>query len=297
MPEPHTHMLLWLVPLALTSALVVTALVYLRGWVCLRKAFPNLVPSWRLAAFMSGLASVWIAVGSQLATLDHRSLTIHMMKHLVLMTVAAPLILAGAPAFPLVCGLPKVFIKSHRPLAGVPAQWFERCLRHPELSWLAGTVAVIGWHLPIAFQFAMRSPGMHFLEDVSFLVGGLLFWLPIVQSSPSAMRPPRRWSMALYLFLAMLPCDILSAFLTFCNRLVYPSYLSTKHLFGMSPLQDQEYAGALMWVWVTFAYLIPAVVITMQILSPSNLRSQKPIQVALHESVGRPRNGAEAEVL
>jgi cytochrome c oxidase assembly factor CtaG len=289
-------MLSWSLPLAITSALVVTALVYLRGWLCLRTAFPNLIPGWRLAAFMSGLFSVWTAVGSPLATLDHQSLTIHMMKHLLLMTVAAPLLLAGAPLFPVVCGLPKLFIKSHPPLASLLARWLERCLRHPVLYWLAGTAAVIGWHLPGAFQLGMRSHWVHNFEDMCFLLAGLLFWWPIVQSSPSATRSPR-WSMALYLFLATLPCDILSAFLVFCNRLVYPFYLSTPQLFSLPPLQDQECAGALMWVWVTFAYLIPAVAITVQILSPSNTQSQRPMQAARDRAAGRSLNGAEAEVL
>ncbi len=271
-------MLSWSLPLAITSTLVVvTVLVYLRGWLCLRNAFPNLIPGWRLAAFMSGLVSVWTAAGSPLATLDHQSLTIHMMKHLLLMTVAAPLILAGTPALPLVCGLPKLFVRSHPPLASRPARWLERCLMHPVVCWLAGTAAVIGWHLPVAFQLGMRSHWVHSLEDMCFLVAGLLFWLPIVHSSPGAAP---RWSMPLYLFLATLPCDILSAFLVFCNRLVYPFYLSTPQLFSLSPLQDQECAGALMWVWVTFAYLIPAVAITVQILSPSNTQLQRPMQAA-----------------
>jgi putative membrane protein len=296
MSEAHAHLQSWSLPLAITSAVVVTALVYFRGWLCLRNAFPNLIPGWRLAAFMSGLFSVWAAVASPLATLDHQSLTTHMMKHLLLMTVAAPLILGGAPAFPLVCGLPKLFIKSHPPLASLPARWLERGLTHPELCWLAGTAAVIGWHIPAAFQLGMRSPLVHNLEDVCFLLSGLLFWRPIVQSSPSATRSPR-WSMALYLFLATLPCDILSAFLVFCNRLVYPFYLSTPQLFSLPPLQDQECAGALMWVWVTFAYLVPAVAITVQILSPSNTQSQRPMQAALHNAAGRSLNGAEAEVL
>jgi putative membrane protein len=296
MSEPHAHMQAWPVPLAVTFSLLVTALVYLRGWLSLRSAFPNLIAGWRLAVFMTGLLSVWTAVASPLATLDHQSLTIHMMKHLLLMTVAAPLILAGAPAFPLVCGVPKLFIRTRRPLASLPGRWLERCLRHPVLCWLAGTVAVIGWHLPVAFQSGMRSHGMHILEDVSFLMAGLLFWWPIVQSSPSAARSPR-WSMALYLFLATLPCDILSAFLVFSNRLVYPFYLSTPQLFGLLPLEDQECAGALMWVWVTFAYLIPAVAITVQMLSPSNTQSQRLIQAVAHEVAGRSPNGAEAEVL
>ena len=259
--------------------MVVTALVYLRGWLSLRKAFPTLIAGWRLAAFMSGLVAVWTAVASPLATLDHQSLTMHMMKHLVLMTVAAPLILAGAPVFPLMCGLPKLFIKIHPALANLPARGIGRYLTKPAVCWLAGTVAVIGWHFPAAFQLGMRSHWVHTAEDVCFLIAGLLFWWPVVPSSPGAPKSPR-WSMPLYLFLATVPCDILSAFLVFCNRLVYPFYRSTSQLFSLPPLQDQECAGALMWVWITLAYLIPAVVITMQILSPSNTQPQRAMQAA-----------------
>src|SRR5260370_4196703 len=171
----------WLIPLTITSALLVMAFIYLRGWLSLRNAFPNLIPGWRLAAFMSGLFAVWAVVASPLATLDHQSLTIHMMKHLLLMTVAAPLVLAGVPVFPLVCGLPKLFIKSHPPLASLPARWLERCLMHPVLYWLAGTAARIGWHLPVAFQVGIRSPWGHDLGDISFLFARLLFCLPTDQ--------------------------------------------------------------------------------------------------------------------
>ncbi|HEY6763233.1 MAG TPA: cytochrome c oxidase assembly protein [Candidatus Sulfotelmatobacter sp.] len=294
MSQPHAQVMSCLVVLAITSVLVVTALIYWRGWISLRNAFPNLIPAWRLASFMSGLVLVWTAVGSPLATLDHHSLTIHMLKHLLLMTVAAPLVLAGSPAFPLTCGLPKVFIHKHRFLPTPFARGLRSDFTNPVLCWLAGTVAVIGWHLPVAFQLGMRSHWVHSIEDGSFLMAGLLFWSPIVQSSPSATRSPR-WFIALYLFLATLPCDILSAFLVFCNRLVYPFYLSTPQLFSLAPLEDQECAGALMWVWVTFAYLIPAVSITVQMLSPSN--SQGVIQAASYIEAGHSRNNAEAEVL
>jgi putative membrane protein len=288
----HAHMQSS-IPLAIASALaVVTALVYLRGWLSLRNAFPTLIPGWRLAAFMSGLLSLWAALASPLATLDHQSLTMHMIKHLLLMTVAAPLVLAGAPVFPLVCGLPKLFIKTHPPLDRPPVRWLEQCFKNPVSCWLAGTAAVIGWHVPVAFQLGMRSQWAHSLEDLCFLIAGLLFWWPVVQSLPTATRSPRL-SIALYLFLATLPCDILSAFLVFCNRLVYPFYLSKPQLFSLSPLQEQECAGALMWVWVTFAYLIPAVVITMQVLSPSNTQWQEAGRAARHEIAGQQLNGAE----
>jgi putative membrane protein len=294
MSQPHAQVMSCLVVLAITSTLALTALIYWRGWISLRNAFPNLIPAWRLASFMSGLVLVWTAVGTPLATLDHHSLTIHMLKHLLLMTVAAPLVLAGSPAFPLTCGLPKLLIPKHRLLATPLARVLRSGFTNPVLCWLAGAVAVIGWHLPVAFQLGMRSRWVHSIEDGSFLMAGLLFWSPIVQSSPSAMRSSR-WSMALYLFLATLPCDILSAFLVFCNRLVYPFYLSTPQLFSLAPLEDQECAGALMWVWVTFAYLIPAVAITVQMLAPSN--SQEVIQSASHIEAGHSRNGAEAGVL
>lgn len=278
MSDANTPMQSWMIPLAIAFVLIVVAAVYLRGWLALRNASPKLIAAWRLPMFMSGLVVVGIAVASPLATLDHQSLTIHMMKHLLLMTVAAPLILAGTPASPLMYGLPKLFIKDYPPVASLPAQWLGNCLPHPAVCWLAGTAAVIVWHIPGAFQSGMRFHWVHELEDVSFLLAGIFFWGPIMQSL-SAPRLPR-WSMALYLFLATLPCDILSAFLVFCGRPVYSSYLSTTQLFSFSPLQDQECAGAMMWVWVTFAYLIPAVVIAVGILSPSNMYAQRPVQAA-----------------
>jgi cytochrome c oxidase assembly factor CtaG len=293
--EPHAHMQPLSLLLAVAFALVVTALSYLRGWLHLRNALPNLIPVWRLVAFMCGLVSVWTAVASPLATLDHQSLTIHMVKHLLLMTVAAPLVLAGAPVVVLQNWMSRCFIQNHLLLGSLPAGSFERCLTHPVLCWLVGTSAVIGWHLPVAFELAMRSHWIHAVEDGCFLLAGLLFWWPVLRPASSGAAP--RWSMALYLFLATLPCDLLSAFLAFCNRPVYPCYLSTTQLFSLSPLQDQECAGALMWVWVTFAYLIPAVAITMQILSPPNKSSHEPAQLAWRLLAAQTLNGSEAEVI
>jgi putative membrane protein len=282
--------------LAVAFALVVTALFYLGGWLYLRNALPNLIPVWRLVAFICGLVSVWTAVASPLlATVDHQSLTIHMVKHLLLMTVAAPLVLAGAPVVVLQSWMSRCFIENNVPLGSVPTGSIERCLTHPVLCWLVGTSAVIGWHLPVAFDLAMRSHWIHGAEDGCFLLAGLLFWWPVLRPSSSGAAP--RWSMALYLFLATLPCDLLSAFLAFCDRPVYPCYLSTTQLFSLSPLQDQQCAGALMWVWVTFAYLIPAVAITVQILSPPNQRSHKPAQLAWRSLAAQPLNGSEAEVI
>jgi cytochrome c oxidase assembly factor CtaG len=218
---------------------------------------------------MSGVLSLWVAMASPLALLDHQLLTVHMVQHLLLMTVAAPLILLGAPAIALLQSLPQTFRRGvlapllRRP----PVHAMGRFITDPAFCWLASTATVIGWHVPALFQLGMQSEGWHKVEHASFLAAGLLFWWPVVQPWPSLARWPR-WSVPLYLFLATLPCDALSAFLTFCNRVVYPHYLSAHRLFDISPLRDQESAGALMWVWVTFAYLVPAAVVTIQMLSP-----------------------------
>jgi cytochrome c oxidase assembly factor CtaG len=113
----------------------------------------------------------------------------------------------------------------------------------------------------------MQSEGWHEVEHACFFAAGILFWWPVIQPWPSLARWPQ-WGVPVYLFLATLPCDALSAFLTFCDRVVYPHYLSAPLLFDVSPIADQECAGALMWVCVTFAYLAPAVVVTIQMLTP-----------------------------
>lgn len=275
--ELHAHVEAWSFPLLITCALTLVALIYLRGWFRLRNDFQNTIPAWRLSAFMSGLFFLWIVVGSPLSAFDHDSLTVHMINHLTLMTVVAPLILAGAPSRPLLRGLrvwlgrsAHDFFTRNRQL-----QRFERLLRHPIFCWLFATATVIGWHIPAVFHLAVRSYRWHDLEYTCFILAGLLFWLPMIRPVTNARQWPR-WSTPVYLFLATLPCDILSAFLVFCGRVVYPSYVSANRLFNFSTLQDQECAGALMWVCVTFAYLLPAGVVTVQMLSPACPDSNQP---------------------
>jgi len=273
--ELHGGLHSWSPPIVVTLALIVVTLFYLRGWCRLRSALPHVLSVWRLAAFMSGVFSLWAAVASPLAVLDHQLLTAHMVQHLLLMTVAAPLILVGAPPVALLYGLPQRFVPSvlDRFLQLPPLKTVGRILTHPVSCWLSSTATMIGWHVPAMFEIGMRSEGWHAAEHACFFMAGLLFWWPVIQPWPSLARWPG-WAVPLYLFLATLPCDALSAFLTFCNRVVYPHYLSAHRLLDISPIGDQECAGALMWVCVTFAYLLPAVVITIQMLSPERRTSK-----------------------
>ena len=207
--------------IVLISAL--TAFLYFRGWIWLRRSSPVLFPVWRLVAFLSGLLVILLAVSSPLGVLDHQLLTAHMVKHLLLMVVGAPLILFG----------------TGQPILRELPNWFT-----------------------------------HTIEDLSFICAGLLFWKPIITRQANGANTAQ-WLLVVYLFLATVPCDILSAFLAFCGRVLYPHYLSSSQTFSLSALQDQECAGALMWVTVTFAYLIPAVLITANILSTDGVHFQK----------------------
>jgi putative membrane protein len=270
--SPHVHCMLD-VPATLSMALV--ALVYVRGWLRLRRGFPRTVAVRRLGAFMVGLASVWIAVGSPLTAFHHELLTVHMVQHVVLMAVAPPLMLMGAPALPLQYGVPwKAARRTLRQVIGsYTAQSMRRLLTHPVVCWLAPVAALIGWHVPAVFELGVHSTGWHDVQAATFLVTGLLFWLPVVHWRANLVRG---WMIPVYLFAATLPCDAVSAFLVFCGRVVYPSYLSGSRLWNISPLGDQELAGALMWVAVTLIYVGPAIAITMQLLAPRATRLQDP---------------------
>ena len=261
-------------PISITLVLISLVFVHLRGWHQLRDARPTL-SVWCPVTFVSGIVLLWVVVASPLRALDHQLLTAHMAQHLLLMNAAAPLILLGVPGLALLHGLPQRFIRGFPAtlLESPPVEALGRAVTHPVFCWLASTAVVIGWHVPAVFEVGMRSAGWHEAEQASFFAAGLLFWWPVVQPGPS-LEGWSRWRIPLYLFLATLPCDALSAFLAFCNRVVYSHYQSVDRLFELSPLGDQECAGALMWVFVTFAYLAPAAVVTIQLLSPRSRASQ-----------------------
>jgi putative membrane protein len=251
-----------------SSALIFAAFFYLRSWPGVRRQDHSSVESWRAGSFLLGLLSIWIAAASPLAALDHEMLTAHMVQHLLLMTLAPPLILLGLPRKPLAHHLLLRFLQAvGRPLRSEPVQQFASVVTHPAICWLAAAGTLVVWHIPSVFMLGLRSQMWHGAEQASFLATGLLFWSPVVRPLQNSLKWPES-SILLYLFLATLPCDILSGFLVFCDRAVYPVFLSSPRSFGLSALEDQQCAGALMWTCVTVVYLIAGAVFTARLLSP-----------------------------
>jgi putative membrane protein len=264
----------------LTFIIVFLALVYIRGWRQLHQISADVIAPWQASSFFLGLFLIGVAVASPIAALDHELLTAHMVQHLLLMTLAPPLIWLGAPLKPLLHGLPRQFARGivvpmfRRPLL----KQLGRALAQPKFCWLAAAAVLVGWHIPALFALGMQSEVWHAIEQASFLAAGLLFWWPVVQPWPSVSMPD--WSIIVYLFLATLPCDILSGFLVFCDRVVYSAYSSSPQPFGFSALGDQECAGALMWTCVTIVYLVAGSIISTQLLSPQHFRKDKELTVA-----------------
>jgi len=277
-PEAQSILKEWSPPTTINVVICLTSLFYLRGWFSLRRSSPALLPASRLAAFLAGMFALWIAIGSPLSAFDEVSLTIHMVQHILLMLVIPPLVLLGAPSLPLLHGLPQWFVRTTLGplLRWPPLRSLGKFLTHPLVCWILAAVALIAWHVPSAFELALRSDSWHEVEHACFLSTSILFWWPVVQPFPSEARWPR-WSVPLYLFLGTFPGGALGAFLAFCDRVLYPSYNEAPSIFGITALQDQIFAGALMWVFGLFVCAIPAVFITLKLLSPRVIHPASPL--------------------
>jgi cytochrome c oxidase assembly factor CtaG len=266
---PHTHHAavesFWA-----SAVLILAALIYVRGWIRIRRLERDSVGGWRAASFFLGLFLIWLAIASPVAALDHQLLTVHMVQHLLLMTLAPPFIWLGAPSKPLAHALPHRFVAFLAPISRwAPMKRLGKILANPTFCWLVASGTLIGWHIPSLFALGLRSEVWHGIEQASFLISGILFWWPVIRPWPTGSNWSE-WSILLYLFLATLPCDILSGFLVFCERVVYPVYFSAPHQLAFSALADQQCAGALMWTCVTVVYLVAGTIVAARLLSPQN---------------------------
>jgi cytochrome c oxidase assembly factor CtaG len=235
----------WSLRPGFACGLIAFALVYARGWRRLR------MPRGRLYATAGGLGALVLAIASPVDALARFLLSAHMVQHLLLLTVAPPLLLYGAPAralgpFLVGSGLLRLGRAMSRPLGGV----------------VALSAATWGWHLPRGYELALRSPAWHQVEHACFFGAAMLFWWPVVE----ARRP--RWSLLPCLLLVDAQNTALSALLVFSDRVLYASYASVPRLFGLSALDDQNIAGVIMWVPGSFVFLGTAIVLCVRWLSP-----------------------------
>jgi putative membrane protein len=254
-------------PVFLTVAVFLCAALYTSGWYAIRKTRRALFPVWRLAAFLLGLAILWLSIGSPLDGLADAVLSAHMIEHLLLMSFVPPLLLLGLPVVPLLRGLPHgIVVVLLGPLLRLGSlRRLLHLLTLPVAAWFAMNVTFLAWHVPPAYDFALAHEHWHEFEHICFLGSSILFWYPIMRPWPIAALNPG-WFILPYLIAADLVNTALSAFLAFCDRPVYKYYLTQPNPFHLSPLSDQRIGAVIMWVIGSLVFLVPAAFVTLRLL-------------------------------
>lgn len=264
----------WSLPVWLTGSIVLTAVIYLRGWLAIRKTRPQQFRSRRPASFLAGLTVLWLAIGSPMDGFADALLSAHMIEHLLLMSVVPPLLLYGLPVVPLLRGLPAPF---RRVVLGPlirkkPLRRFFHWLVMPVVAWLTMNIAFLAWHIPGAYDFALEHEGWHDVEHLCFLFSSLLFWWCVIRPWPSGDRK-QGWGILLFLVSADIVNTLLSAFLAFCGRPVYVYYLDHPNPFQVSPVDDQVLGAAIMWVLGSVIFLVPAMLLTLNLAGMGRTRT------------------------
>jgi putative membrane protein len=202
-------------------------------------------------AFALGETALIIALVSPVDPLGETLLSAHMAQHALLVAVAPPLLLLGKPGVAFAWALPasrrRGFLLSTgwRWLAG-----FGEALSRPLPAAVLHGLTLWFWHAPAAFDAAVASYGVHALEHASFGTA-VLFWRAVLNAR-SSQRAGRALGAA---FATLIHGGLLGALITMAPYPLYSSYLDHTELWGLSPLEDQQVAGLLMWVPMGVIYL------------------------------------------
>jgi putative copper resistance protein D len=243
----------WRLDWLLLAALGVSAIAWLllvRGVAVRHPAHRH--PRWRTAAVLTGLATLALALLSPIEAYEGSLFSVHMLQHMVLELVAAPLLLLGAPAtLALRAASPGV----RRALLSILHSRLVAAVSFPLLAWIAFAAVNWGWHFSGLYNEALENPGLHDLQHLSFLLAALLFWWPVIGADPSRWRLPYPVRL-FYLFLAMPQNSFLGVALMSAPQVLYPHYLSNLRTWGPSPLVDQNVGGMLMWVGGDVVFLL-----------------------------------------
>jgi putative membrane protein len=215
---------------------------------------------WRAVAFWSGLATILLALDTPVETLARQLFWAHMTQHLLLIMVAAPLLVVGAPWLQIWRGLP---LSIRRPIA-------RTAVKHPLLAgprrafaWLSAPIGAFVlstanlwfWHWPAAYDLTLRNHAVHHLEHGLFLGLGILFWAQVIDQYPFHARLSQ-FSRAVYVFGGTTASWALAAVLAFATTPFYAYAALPWRPGGISALTDQQFGAGIMWVPGSITYSI-----------------------------------------
>lgn len=248
-PEPPTFpgvLLDWSFDPTIVLPLLLAGTLYLQAVRRVDAAHPgNPVPASRTVAFLGGLVAIEIALQSPIEHYDTTLFADHMVQHILLMFVAAPLIALGAPITLLLRAVP-ADVRTRIVLPILHSR-IVRVVSFPVVTWCLFTAVMWGTHFSPWFDLALEDPFVHQLEHAAFFGAALLFWWPVVGLDPSPWRLPYPVRV-LYTFLQMPQNTFLSLAIFSAGAPLYAHYATVARSWGPTPLADQQAAGAIMWV-------------------------------------------------
>lgn len=212
----------------------------------------------RAASFAAGVAVIMLALASPLDAMADALFSAHMVQHLLLILIAAPLLVVGAPSLPAVWALPR---RSRRAVGS----WWHRAVAlrsivhvftSPGAAFVLHFVALWFWHMPAPYQAALHSPALHGLEHASFLGTAVLFWWTV--ATPVG-RPRAAEATGIAMIVGtLMHSGALGALLMFASAPWYPAHAAGAAAWGTTAMDDQQLAGLIMWIPAGAVYVAAA---------------------------------------
>jgi putative membrane protein len=254
-PAPHDLWVAWNLDPMLVAGFLLAAWAYRRG----RSGGPRRdIDTWRTRCFAAALVALAVALLSPLDALSSALASAHMVQHMLLVLVAAPLLALSAPSSTMLRGSPLAVRRAS-------GRWRRRlrltrrnlrAVGHPAAVWLLHVGVLWFWHAAVPYDAALDSAPLHVLEHASLLVTAVLFW-HVVIGTRSAERVSNGLGVLLVFAMAM-QSVVLSLLLTFARTPWYSGYAQTTTPWGLEPLADQQLAGVIMWIPAGAVYLVTA---------------------------------------
>jgi len=241
------------------------------------------IKSWEAICFAAGWLTLLVALVSPVHAWGRVLFSAHMTQHELLMLVAAPLLVLSRPVIAFMWALPVAWSRRIGGLARI--RWFQRSWRLltiPLFAWLLHAIALWMWHVPILFEATLHSELAHTLQHLCFLLSALLFWWALIHGR-------RGWmgygAAVLYVFTTSIHSGLLGALLTFSTSVWYPSYVGLTTSWGLTPLEDQQLGGLIMWIPAGVVYALGGLALLAGWLRESEARASQRDRSLLTPSV------------